>query len=281
MPIDSISDTARWVAALRAEESERADAAFHDPWARALAGPEGFALTHELGARRTLSWSLVARTVALDRCVARAAAAGFDAVVNLACGLDSRPYRLELPAGLQWWEADLPALLAHKEKVLGAAPARCRLERRAVDLSDGAAREALFDQLDAAGVRRALVITEGLLVYLPDEAVAGLAQSLAHRPWAQRWAMDLYAPELLPFVQGLWNRRLAEGGARLQFAPRLGSGWFGRFGFKQGESWPLVQTGAEVKRGFEPWLWGQFGGLLGPFRGRVGDLARIVELERD
>jgi O-methyltransferase involved in polyketide biosynthesis len=37
-PVRNISDTALWVAHYRAVESERADAHFHDPYARALAG---------------------------------------------------------------------------------------------------------------------------------------------------------------------------------------------------------------------------------------------------
>lgn len=36
--------TSLWVAAWRAAESKRPDALFHDPFARRLAGPEGFAV---------------------------------------------------------------------------------------------------------------------------------------------------------------------------------------------------------------------------------------------
>ncbi len=32
-------------------------------------------------------------------------------VVNLAAGLDTRPYRMALPAALQWSEVDLPGIL--------------------------------------------------------------------------------------------------------------------------------------------------------------------------
>jgi len=38
-----IAPTSRWMAAARARESERADRVFDDPFAAALAGPEGFA----------------------------------------------------------------------------------------------------------------------------------------------------------------------------------------------------------------------------------------------
>ena len=39
--IRDIADTARWMAAFRAEESERSDAVFRDPYARRLAGDRG------------------------------------------------------------------------------------------------------------------------------------------------------------------------------------------------------------------------------------------------
>ena len=43
--IRDIADTARWVAVFRAEESERADAVFRDPYARRLAGERGEQIT--------------------------------------------------------------------------------------------------------------------------------------------------------------------------------------------------------------------------------------------
>ena len=39
-------------------------------------------------------------------------------VVNLAAGLDTRPYRMDLPSSLLWVEVDLPDLLDYKEGVL-------------------------------------------------------------------------------------------------------------------------------------------------------------------
>jgi len=38
---------------------------------------------------------------------------GVDVVVNLAAGLDTRPYRMDLPASLLWIEVDLPPLIAY------------------------------------------------------------------------------------------------------------------------------------------------------------------------
>ena len=107
--IQNISDTARWVAIFRAEESERPDAIFQDPFARRLAGEEGEQIADTIQFSRKNSWSFVARTFLFDEYIKQHVESGFDMVVNLAAGLDARPYRMSLPSSLQWIEVDLPA----------------------------------------------------------------------------------------------------------------------------------------------------------------------------
>src|SRR4030081_124954 len=95
--IRDISDTARWMAVYRARESEREDALFRDPFARALAGDRGerIAAAPKFGDHN--AWSCIARTYLFDRFVTRLVEHGADMVVNLAAGLDTRPYRMTLP----------------------------------------------------------------------------------------------------------------------------------------------------------------------------------------
>src|ERR1700761_6539590 len=92
----SISDTAHWVAGFRAQETARADALFRDPLAAELAGPIGRAIPDGVP-----SWPLVTRTKLIDDLVLRAVAAGSERVLNIAAGLDTRPYRLPLPAAVE------------------------------------------------------------------------------------------------------------------------------------------------------------------------------------
>src|SRR6185437_4419093 len=175
--IRNISDTARWVATYRAQESERADAIFRDPFARALAGERGAQIAAATPFMQQAAWAMIARTYVIDQIVAREVQRGIDLVVNLAAGLDTRPQRLDLPRSLGWVEVDLPEILDYKEQVLAGAPARCALERVRLDLSDRAARQALFSRLGGSAAR-ALVIAEGLLVYLTRDDVGDLARDL-------------------------------------------------------------------------------------------------------
>ncbi len=100
--IRNISDTARWVAYYRAQESARPDAIFRDPFAERLAGDRGRQIAQSMKFQSDNSWSMITRTYLIDRFLAAQLPQGVDMVVNLAAGLDSRPYRLQLPASLQW-----------------------------------------------------------------------------------------------------------------------------------------------------------------------------------
>src|SRR5262249_39141388 len=114
MLIEHISDTARWVAAYRAIETARPDAIFQDPYAARLAGKRGFQIVDAMDQRQASAASMVVRTVVLDEMVCRLVARGVDTVLNLAAGLDTRPWRLELPSSLRWIDADLPDILEYK-----------------------------------------------------------------------------------------------------------------------------------------------------------------------
>lgn len=121
--VSGVSDTARWVAVYRAQESARPDALFHDDLADLLAGEQGRAIVAAAPRRIRDGWWLVARTKLIDDLIEDAIAQGCDRVLNLAAGLDTRPYRLNLPADLVWVEADLPALVAEKGPRAAGCPA--------------------------------------------------------------------------------------------------------------------------------------------------------------
>jgi len=94
------------------------DAIFRDPCARRLAGERGEDIANEIQFSTKHSWSWTARTYLFDQSLLDALRDGYDMVINLAAGLDARPYRMDLPARLKWIEVDLPEILAYKEEVL-------------------------------------------------------------------------------------------------------------------------------------------------------------------
>jgi methyltransferase (TIGR00027 family) len=247
-PIRNISDTALWAALYRARESERPDALFRDPLAAALAGERGKQIAATMAFSDRNTWSWIARTVLYDQFISQEVAAGADMVVNLAAGLDARPYRMKLPATLRWIEVDLPDILAYKQQIIGdQTPGACRLERIALDLADRDGRRALFARLGGES-RNALLISEGFLIYLPRERVGELGEDLGAVTSFRRWVIDLASPGLLKLLQKKIGGPLAAAGSPLQFGPEEGPHFFEPYGWKVIEVQSLLKTAAGLKR---------------------------------
>lgn len=246
-PVRNISDTARWVAVYRAQENDREDALFRDPFARRLAGERGEQIAGSMAEADPNTWSFVMRTRLFDEFLAGEIRQGADMVVNLAAGLDARPYRMALPASLSWIEVDLPEILAYKEQILRNERPACALERVPLDLSDGNARRELFERLGRQA-RRAVVLTEGLLIYLTADEVAVLARDLASASSFQRWILDLVSPGLLRMLRKNWGRKLADAGAPLKFGPPEGPEFFSGCGWKPVQARSLLHAASRAKR---------------------------------
>ena len=229
--VSHVSETALWVAVHRAEESKRKDALFRDPYAERLAGERGKQIVRQLDAGKGSAWSIITRTAVLDDLIMQAIREGADAVLNLAAGLDTRPYRLSLPPGIRWIAVDFPEMIAYKESRLADARPQCKLERIALDLTDRAARHRLFSQLSEES-RQVLVITEGLLIYLTHEDVAALAEDLHATPHFRWWIADVLTPELLEWLLKRQFKTFATGSVRMHFAPPGGVAYFERFGWR-------------------------------------------------
>ena len=245
--IRNISDTARWVAVYRARETERTDAVFRDPFARRLAGERGEQIAASMSFAEKNSWPFVARTWLIDHVISSQVKLGTDMVVNLAAGLDARPYRMNLPGSLQWIEVDLSEILTYKEDVLRNEAPVCQVERVRLDLSDVRARRDLFSELSRR-TNRALVVSEGLLVYLDDKEVTSLGQDLAVARSFQHWIIDLASPALLKMLAKKMGAPLDQAGAPLKFAPREGPQFFARSGWKPVEIHSVMHAAAKLNR---------------------------------
>ncbi len=244
--IRNVSDTARWVAVYRARETERPDAHFRDPFARRLAGERGEQIARSMPLGRNNDWSMITRTCLGDDLINEQIRDGIDTVINLAAGLDARPYRMQLPPTLKWIEVDLPEILSYKEEILRDDKPVCSLERIRLDLSDAPARRDLFAQLGARA-SKALIISEGLLIYLTPEDVAGLAKDLAAPPSFQSWILDIASPGLLLMLAKKLSRQLQHV-APFKFAPPEGPNFFIPYGWKPVDVRSLLKNAARLKR---------------------------------
>ncbi len=248
MPIEHVSDTARWVAVYRAMETERADAIFKDPFARRLAGERGEAIVNEMKRGRSMAWAMIVRTAVFDEIILDVIRREkVDLVVNLACGLDARAWRLDVSPDLRWVDVDFPVMIDYKTEVMRGEKTVCKYEAIATDLTDDRARTALFARL-GAGAQRVLVISEGLLIYLTPDDVSKLARDLHAQASFRWWVIDIAHPQLLKMMTKMWGGAVTGGNAPFLFAPEEGTAFFLPFGWREREFRGNMQEAKRLKR---------------------------------
>ncbi len=214
----------------RSMETERPDALFRDPFARRLAGAEGEAIAREIGDAELIARGIAVRTAVMDELILEAVERDqVDLVLNIGSGLDTRPWRLSLPSTLRWVDVDLPEILEYKGSVLEAKLATCLYKAQSADIVEARSR---LDALALCGqARRALVVTEGLLVYLSPDQVSALARDLTAQTTVKWWLTDLTGPRALEMLRRVWGPRLR--GAQFQFAPADSPGFFSGLGWRE------------------------------------------------
>ena len=140
---------------------------------------------------------VIARTIVLDRLVgAWLGRHPGTVVVNLACGLDTRCYRMK---GYQhWYNLDLPETIAVRQRLLPESGAISQLAMSAMDDWGAAIRET-----DAP----ALVIIEGLTMYLSEADVRRIFEVIA----ARLPKVGVFVETMNPAVAKRFKERSIEG----------------------------------------------------------------------
>jgi methyltransferase (TIGR00027 family) len=167
----AVAATGLLVAAMRAAETQRDDALFTDPFAAALAGPDGRRLLADYlavtGSRAPDT--IEVRTRYFDDALISAQDCGATQFVIVAAGRDARAQRLSWPPGATVYELDQSHVIDAKQAVLADVPTACTRIPIGVDLSDDWPARLL-----AAGFSPSVPtvwLVEGLLQYLDVAAV--------------------------------------------------------------------------------------------------------------
>lgn len=277
--IRNVSDTALWVAMYRAMESERTDALFHDPFARRLAGAHGQEIINAMPRGGAMSWPIVVRTAVMDEIVLRCVQQGAATVLNLAAGLDARPYRLDLPPSLRWIHLDMPGMVDRFRSGMDGETPRCALQFIAADLRNDDARRDVFTRAAAHGP--VLAISEGLLIYLQADEVSALARDLHDVAQARWWLSDLASPRLLGLLEKRRQPAFETGKTPFQFGPAEGTAFFNPYGWHEAEFRSTWDESIRLDRKMPgAWLW-QLLSRLAPRHKReeVSRMSGIVLLE--
>lgn len=244
--IQNVSDTAWLVAILRAQESARKDALFKDPFAEKLVGEKGHRILEQMMGSVDVSWFMAVRTVLIDQIILHAIESHkIDTVINLACGLCSRPYRLPLPFRLKWYDIDFEDVVKYKNQTLQTETPKCALHYYPCDLRNDKSRKDLWD-LIASQSDKALVITEGLLLYLEEKNVENLCKELQEHPSISLWITDLY--DNINEKNSDFVNYMKESNAEFKWISKDYESFFSKFSWKIKEKRNMLEEAYKLNR---------------------------------
>lgn len=236
--IENVSDTSVWVAYYRAKETERPDALFQDHLAKELIGDRGRQIAEQMSEFSVYTeFNVITRTLIIDEFI-RNQLKDIDTVVNLGAGLDTRPYRMDLPSELRWIEVDYPHIIELKNDKLAKHQAHCLLERVALDLADDQQRRKFLKGLSGRGV---LVLTEGVIPYLSEDQVAALGRDLLANPVIKYWIGDYIHPRVYKILKRKLSDKLKN--APMRFFPPDYLKFFANLGWIQKDIRYSYETG--------------------------------------
>lgn len=177
----------------RAAYSQKKNAKFHDDRAVEIVSRMDYDFSLA-GNDAMMSKGVIARTLLLDRM-----AGDFirenpkSTVVNIACGLDTRVYRLNAPPSVRWYNLDLPETIEVRRRFLTENGHISMIARSAMD-------ESWADEIEEPK-GRALIVIEGLSMYLSVQDVKQMLSIISRRFERAEVIMEVMNPWVVKNVK--------------------------------------------------------------------------------
>lgn len=176
-----------------------------------------FARIHRVVHPAINQYMVALRSVQFDACINEYLRAHRPAVVlHLGCGLHSRAFRIAEPEGVQWFDVDLPNVIALRRQLYSESDTYRMVGSSVTD-------PGWIDELPAGGP--VLIVAEGILMYLAPAEVTELLHRLVDRFDSGELLADLlskWGPRLSKiFTSGLIKWGTGDGGEITRWDPRL------------------------------------------------------------
>lgn len=157
----------------RAAYSKKSNAKFRDDKAVEIVSQMDYDFSLA-GKDQMMSKGVIARTILLDRMVGdfiRKNPKG--TVINIACGMDTRVYRLKTPLSVRWYNLDLPETIQVRRRFLTENGRISMIAKSAMD-------ESWAEEIEEPE-GKTLVILEGLVMYLSEKDVKQILSIISGR----------------------------------------------------------------------------------------------------
>ncbi len=249
LPSSPVSQTALWTAWVREQEGKKARPLLEDPLASHLLRDQDRAFAASLEKKARAADAIVLRHAWMDQELFRLVVTeGSRAVMEMGCGLSTRPWRIAWPGNLHWVDGDDGALLALKQERMGDVTPRCIYRALPIDLRSP---EALAEQArqvarlnrDAGASAGPVFVLEGVLPYLAEDEVRSLLRALRTAAPGCFVVCDVVSPWFISRVGAGVGRATGEVGAPLQFSTADPARFFAGEGYTSLRTVSLVDAG--------------------------------------
>ena len=207
MILSEVSRTAILALLCRVVESEKKNPVFNDPMA-VLCLERLMSISSEEEKNRIMKWKKMYAGNAQDARARALTARSFDniasvfisnnpgcTVVNLACGFDTRFWRIENEK-CKYVELDLPEMIELKREIL-----KDHLDYELIGCS--VLDTSWIDKVTSNGNSNFLLLAEALFYYLPKQDVIRILQAIARRFTRSQLVLDMASEK---YTKGLWKR---------------------------------------------------------------------------
>ena len=191
--IQGVSETMLQTLHARAAYSKQKNAKFHDDKAVEIVSRMDYDFSFA-GDDALMSNGVIARTILLDRMVGDFIRKNPNAtVINIACGMDTRAYRLKIGSTVRWYNIDLPETIEVRRRFLEENGHISMIAKSAMD-------ERWADEIEEEK-GRVLVIIEGLVMYLSEQDVKQILSIISRRFERAEVIMEVMNPWVVKNVK--------------------------------------------------------------------------------
>ncbi|MCM1082217.1 MAG: class I SAM-dependent methyltransferase [Clostridium sp.] len=161
--IQGVPETMLQTLYARATYSRQQNAKFHDDKAEKIVSCIDYDFSFAKN-DTAMSKGVIARTILLDRMVGNFIRKNPECtVINIACGMDTRAYRLNISESVRWYNIDLPETIEVRRLFLEEEGHISMIAKSAMDES--------WREMIEKPKGRVLVVIEGLTMYLSEQDV--------------------------------------------------------------------------------------------------------------
>jgi methyltransferase (TIGR00027 family) len=210
--LSNLPRTACFTASVRASESLRPDALFHDPFAEKLSLGMNFKSRgmNKGGSKSPLQSEdlpfVQVRTRYIDDLIMyHVRNSNIRQMVLLGAGMDARAYRLDLPQDMYVYEIDVDEIMQIKQKLLEYDVSKCHRFTISAELTMNDWTQKLIN-VDFDRLKPAIWIGEGFFMYISDAEVHNLLQQIdSLSADGSIIFMDVFNPTLLDILNNTTN----------------------------------------------------------------------------